>query len=102
MKEPERSLSKPKREKLDRDGYATFMRSIFDRDGWKCRNPFCNALNHLTVHHLQKRSQLGGDTNGNCITLCVQCHDAAERNELKIEVIDVAVKFYSKREKNSG
>jgi hypothetical protein len=51
----------------------------------------------LTPHHLKKRSQLGGDEMGNLITLCAKCHDAVERNELVIEVVDVMAKFVRKK-----
>ena len=32
---------------------------------------------------------------GNCLTLCVKCHDLVERNELRIEVVDVVVKVFN-------
>lgn len=87
---------KPHRERLEGDEYKKFINSVFIRDGWMCRR--CGARNSLTPHHLRKRSQLGGDTLGNVITLCLPCHELAERNELKVEVVDVVVKFTNRKE----
>jgi heterodisulfide reductase subunit C len=86
-----KSFPKPHREKLEGDGYREFIRSIFERDGWQCRK--CGERSSLTPHHIIKRSQLGGDTPRNVLTLCLDCHEAVERNELKIEVVDVVVRF---------
>lgn len=87
------SLEKPSREKLSGDAYKELIAKVFQRDRWTCRNPFCGSGICLTPHHLKKRSQLGGDEMSNLITLCVSCHNAVERNELKIEVVDVVAKF---------
>lgn len=86
-------LSKPHRVKLQLDAYKELIQKVFQRDRWMCRNPTCQSMRNLTPHHLQKRSQLGGDEMGNFLTLCVICHEAVERNELKIEVLDLVVKF---------
>lgn len=94
MQGQEKSLLKPHREKLEGEAYRTLVEQVFKRDGWKCRNPFCGSMKNLTPHHVRKRSQLGGDEPGNLLTLCVVCHDAVERNELKIEVVDLVVKFH--------
>jgi 5-methylcytosine-specific restriction endonuclease McrA len=96
MKEPEKSLQKSHRERLEGKEYQRLVKRVFERDRWTCRNPFCQRRRNLTPHHLKKRSQLGGDEMENLITLCVPCHDAVERNELKIEVVDVVVKFHRK------
>ena len=86
------SFSKPHRHREEGEEYKKFARRIFERDGYRCRNPFCGATTNLTVHHLKKRSQLGDDLPGNCITLCVRCHDDAEAHRLEIEVVDVVIK----------
>lgn len=88
---------KPHRERLEGEEYRKFINSIFVRDSWRCRK--CGARNSLTPHHIQKRSQLGGDTLGNVITLCLEDHQAVERNELKIEVMDIVVRFIDKKDK---
>jgi len=86
-----KSFPKPHREKLEGEEYRKFINSIFIRDGWMCRK--CSSRQALSPHHLVKRSQLGGDTPGNVLTLCLPCHEEVERNELKIEVVDVVVTF---------
>ena len=96
MQEQEKSLSKPLREKLEGEAYRQLIERVFQRDKWMCRNPFCQSMKNLTPHHVRKRSQLGGDEMGNLLTLCALCHSAVERNELKIEVVDVVVKFSMK------
>ena len=88
---PVKSFPKPHREKLEGEDYEEFKHSIFERDGWKCR--CCGERRNLTPHHLKKRSQLGGDTPGNVLTLCVICHEAVEKHEIEIEMIDAVVKF---------
>ncbi len=93
MPRQEKSLEKPKRVMLAGDGYRQLVERVFQRDKWTCRNPFCQSMKNLTPHHLKKRSQLGDDEMGNLITLCVQCHDAVERHELEIKVVDVVAKF---------
>lgn len=94
------SFPKPKRERLQGETYRNFIQSIFNRDGWRCRN--CGMRKNLTPHHLIKRSQSGGDTAGNVVTLCVICHDLAEANQLKIEVIDVIMKFIDRKGEKGG
>jgi len=85
------AFQKLNRIKLEGEDYKNFIKSIFTRDSWACRR--CGARQNLTPHHLVKRSQLGGDTPGNVLTLCLLCHEWAERNPLKIEVVDVVVRF---------
>ena len=86
-------LQKPHRVTLVGDGYKQLIERVFQRDKWTCRNPSCQSMHGLTPHHLKKRSQIGGDEMGNILALCVECHDAVERNELKIEIVDVVAKF---------
>jgi hypothetical protein len=59
---------------LDRAG-ASFRKRIFDRDGWKCTYPGCNARRQLNVHHIEFRSHGGPDEAWNCTTLCQFHHD---------------------------
>jgi len=98
MQAQEKSLEKPNRKKLHGDEYKELIAKVFQRDKWMCRNPFCESMRQLTPHHIQRRSQLGGDEMGNLITLCISCHQKVERHELSIEVIDVVVKFKDLKE----
>jgi len=36
----------------------------------------CGSLRGLEVHHIQRRSQSGDDSEGNLITVCSDCHRA--------------------------
>lgn len=68
-----------------KESYIGFLRKLFDRDGWACRNPFCGTKREPTNHHILKRS-LGGKTEmSNCVTICFSCHRANEDGKLKIE-----------------
>ncbi len=87
----ELAFPKPHRERLQGEEYRALIHAVFERDRWRCR--CCGARNSLTPHHIQKKSQLGGNTLGNLITLCLADHQSIEANELKVEVVDVIVKF---------
>ena len=65
-------LTKVKRIKLGRRVYRRLMKSVLERDDWRCQR--CGSLEDLQVHHKIKRSQLGNDSLENLVTLCVRCH----------------------------
>jgi 5-methylcytosine-specific restriction endonuclease McrA len=67
-----RVRQKQPRVKLDVTDYALVRKLVLERDGWRCQD--CGSVKNLQVHHLKTRSQLGGDTMQNLITLCVSCH----------------------------
>jgi hypothetical protein len=48
----------------------------------------------LSVHHIDKRSQLGDDVPENLITLCLKHHEAAERRLVKPEQFLEALLFF--------
>ncbi len=60
------------RVRLDPELYATLRNQVLRRDGWKCQS--CGAMSNLEVHHQEFRSQSGGDSEANLITLCFSCH----------------------------
>jgi len=65
--------SRRRRLRLDGPLYVELHRKILERDGWRCQ--YCGSMQNLQVHHMQSRGQLGGDTEGNLITLCAWCHE---------------------------
>jgi 5-methylcytosine-specific restriction endonuclease McrA len=67
-----KSRFKIPRVKLSREGYRMLVQKVLKRDGWRCQA--CGRRQHLQVHHLQFRSQSGGDEEQNLITLCAECH----------------------------
>ncbi len=64
--------SRHPRQRLGPTTYAALHQQILIRDGWRCQN--CGAAERLEVHHLQRRSLLGDDSEANLITLCAKCH----------------------------
>lgn len=65
-------LPKCRRVRLDAEAYRTLRHTIVERDGWRCQA--CGSTSGLEVHHIQRRSQMGDDSEANLITLCLQCH----------------------------
>lgn len=58
---------------LSPEEYRKLQYTIFSRDGWRCRR--CGSRQHLTLHHLMRRSWCRQDTTQNGVTLCATCHD---------------------------
>ncbi len=67
--------------RLGADAYRRLHQEILKR----CQA--CGSLSGLDVHHNQRRSQLGDDSDGNLITLCSECpraiHTYRERRTLR-------------------
>ena len=57
---------------LTLEDYGVLRSQVLKRDGWRCQD--CGAMKDLQVHHIKRRSQLGGDVAQNLITLCARCH----------------------------
>ena len=55
--------------------YAKLHKEILARDGWRCQR--CGSFKNLDVHHVRRRSALGGNAEINLITLCRDCHPTA-------------------------
>jgi hypothetical protein len=47
---------------------------IFDRDGWRCAVPACEARGDLHDHHLQFRSHGGSNARENRVAVCAWHH----------------------------
>ena len=63
---------KQPRLKLAKGEYEIIRKRVLERDGWRCQE--CGSMQNLHVHHMKRRSQLGGDVMHNLITLCADCH----------------------------
>jgi hypothetical protein len=48
--------------------------AVAERDGWVCSAPGCTCRRNLTVHHIQFRSQGGGDEPTNVTLVCFRHH----------------------------
>jgi 5-methylcytosine-specific restriction endonuclease McrA len=60
------------RVRMDAKVYRTLHRKILERDGWRCQA--CGSMSGLEVHHMERRSRRGDDSEENLITLCSNCH----------------------------
>jgi len=69
---------KSPRLRLDATSYRDLHRQVLERDGWRCQ--VCGSMQGLQVHHLNFRSQAGGDVEQNLITLCAECHEWMHRH----------------------
>jgi len=63
---------KQPRLKLAKEEYEMMRERGLRRDSWRCQE--CGSMQNLHIHHMKRRSQLGGDTMDNLITLCADCH----------------------------
>ena len=52
-----------RRIKLQPDCYFRLCRQVLERDNWRCQN--CGRGTELQIHHIQFRSHLGDDREGN-------------------------------------
>jgi len=64
--------------RLDPLSYQSLRQQILRRDGWRCQS--CGTMSNLEVHHREFRSHSGVDSEGNLITLCVDCHRRAHES----------------------
>jgi hypothetical protein len=60
-------------------------RAVLLRDQHRCQVPGCKNTTFLDVHHIQLRSEGGGNEVGNLITICGCHHRATHRGALLIE-----------------
>jgi hypothetical protein len=63
---------------------ASFVRSIAERDGWKCTRPGCRCRTGLQGNDIIPRSQGGPDEAWNKHTVCAVCHLAITEGRLKV------------------
>jgi hypothetical protein len=61
-----------------------FVRTIAERDGWKCARPGCRSRTALQGDHIKPRSRGGPDKDWNKTTLCAVCHHAKTTGILKV------------------
>jgi 5-methylcytosine-specific restriction endonuclease McrA len=61
------------RQRLAPELYEQLRQQVLRRDCWKCQS--CGQTGNLEIHHKQKRSHSGDDSEKNLITLCYACHE---------------------------
>jgi len=65
-------LIKVRPARLDAEAYRNLRQQVLERDGWRCQ--LCGSMAGVEVHHIQRRSQTGEDSEENLISLCSACH----------------------------
>jgi hypothetical protein len=68
-------------------------RAVLARDHRRCRVPGCRNGAFLDVHHIELRSEGGGNALDNLITLCGAHHRAAHRGKLLVEGASATARF---------
>lgn len=68
-------------------GFWNVREYVLARDGHKCQHckKGIKQGTILNVHHIESR-KTGGNSPGNLITLCEECHKAYHRGEIKLKV----------------
>jgi hypothetical protein len=83
-----RARVRPARDRKSRRAKQTIppatRRTVLRRDQQRCAVPGCRNSQFLDVHHIQPRSEGGGNDADNLITLCGAHHRAGHRGELEI------------------
>jgi hypothetical protein len=75
---------------LEKAEWKILRDSIIERDNFtclRCEDKF-RSKSKLTVHHVVPRADGGSNDPSNLVTLCSQCHDFVEMNDLKT-IIDI-------------
>lgn len=87
----------PNRLKRPSAAYSKFIRTVFERDGWRCRVPWCGRGGEMQCHHIRSRSLGGLDTLENALSLDPQCHRLVEEGFLSVTLVEGRVEFLRKR-----
>lgn len=81
------SISGIKYQEGEQLGFWNIREYVLARDGHKCR--YCNrGIKQdvvLNVHHIESR-KTGGDSPGNLITLCKECHKAYHEGKIMLKI----------------
>jgi hypothetical protein len=71
-------------ERAYQDIPPSVVRSVWRRDGGRCRVPGCRSSRALEIHHIVHRADGGGHDPTNLALLCSSCHMAHHRGALVI------------------
>jgi hypothetical protein len=74
-----------KRRRARQDTPPALRREVFWRDRGRCVVPGCRNATYLDVHHLDLRSEGGGNEPDNLVVLCGAHHGALHRGQLRID-----------------
>ena len=74
-----------KRRRATQDTPPAIRREVFWRDRGRCCVPGCRNATYVDVHHLDLRSEGGGNDPDNLVVLCGAHHGALHRGRLRID-----------------
>jgi len=60
---------------------------VLHEAGYKCANPSCRYPITLDIHHIEKVSDMGGDSPDNLVALCPNCHREHHSGNIPVESI---------------
>ena len=82
IKNPE--ISGKEYQKGEQLGFWNVRQYVLHRDGYRCHGKKDCKNKVLNVHHIESR-KVGGNSPGNLITLCEECHNSYHNGKLKKE-----------------
>src|SRR5687768_16881041 len=74
-----------KRRRATQDTPPAIRREVFRRDRGRCIVPGCRNATYVDLHHLDLRSEGGGNDPDNLVVLCGAHHGALHRGRLRID-----------------
>jgi hypothetical protein len=79
------SLARLKRRRATQSTPPAMRREVFWRDRGRCVVPGCRNTTYLDIHHLNLRSEGGGNEADNLMLLCGAHHNALHRGRLRMD-----------------
>ncbi len=67
---------------------SSVRRAVLIEAGYRCAVPSCRTLITLDIHHIVEVREDGGNTLGNLLALCPNCHALFTRGEITREAIE--------------
>ena len=84
-KRARRAMHREQKHKFSRRLPGQIRDKVRERDGARCR--FCGTSSEIQIHHIQYRSQGGGDAEWNLISLCHTHHQLMHSSKRKWQPI---------------
>lgn len=82
------------RQTMNSDEWKKLRDACFERDKYTCIR--CEKTNKsgrgMSAHHLIPRSEYGADDVTNLVTLCHECHDIVEIEDIRL-VVDIIASY---------
>jgi len=97
----EKSVYGEKEEKFYKQYWIRVRKEVFERDKYTCKS--CHSHRGLSVHHIIPRSELKDDIDDleNLVTLCYNCHDIIEMDNIRT-IAEIKNYCWEPKRKNTG